>query len=618
MDFLDSNINNMSGSAANAGFGRGYGWHSSLRYDNPFLDLASFYLPRTIKELNHLVRFYYLKSPIINPIVRKMATYPVTKTYIETGDQKINDFWENYSNNVLRIPEFQINCGIDYHVYGNCYAYIHFPIIKTLICPSCRKEEKIQNCHYRWINLNYELHCSRCGMVNKQAGVKDHPKRSANEITLNRLPPELIDIENNPITGRRDYFLTLPRITRNEILIGKKVQIEELPDVFIDSMRKNKKLLLTPGKIFHFQRSSISHLDYQGYGEPMLWPVLTDMYYFQILRKAQEAILKSAIVPLRFVFPQSGDSQTSPYTNVNLLRWMNNMKTEFVKWRRDSNHVGFVPIPVGSQVVGADGKALVLFQELEIQANLICNGMGVPLEFYKGGLSWSGSNMSLRMMQTEFVGYRDKLKVLTEDFILGNIADYLGKNRPKISFGDFKMADDLQRSALEHQLYQSRLISADTLLKGMDHNSSLEKEKINNENVELTAMQRKDQIAQANIAGEAQLIQAKWSAQAQKKVQMMSVQPQLAAQGTGQQNPMQTMNSQGDKPADFDQEGLARTANNELSKMNDYERNIALNKIRMEAPDIFATMMQLQSSGQGNQDTSIAPPEVKPSRAVGV
>ena len=613
----------MAGSVANAGFGRGYQWHNTLKYPSPFVSLSDFYTPKSVKELQHLCRYYYLKSPIINPIVRKLATYPVTKTYIETGDPKINEFWENYSNNILRIPEFQINCGIDYNAYGNCFAYIHFPIIKTLICPSCRREEKIQNCNYKWVNLNYELHCQRCGITSKQAIVKDHPKKSPNEITLNRLPPELVDIECCPITGRKDYFLTLPRVTRNEILIGKKVMIEELPDVFIDSMRKNKKLKITTGKIFHFQRSSISHVDYQGYGEPIIWPVITDKYYFQTLRKAQEAILQSAIVPLRFVFPQSGDSQTSPYTNVNLLRWMNNMRTEFIKWRRDPNHVGFVPIPVGSQVVGADGKALILFQELEIQANLICNGMGVPLEFYKGGLSWSGSNMSLRMMQTEFAGYRDKLKVLTEDFILGNIADYLGKNRPKISFGDFKMADDLQRSALEQQLYQAQLLSGDTVLKGMDHDYSWEKEKIASEQNELTAMQRKNQLAQANIQGEAQVIQAKWLAQAQKKQQMMSVQPQLASQGTAQQqppqqqNPMGQMNSQGDVPAEMDELQLARTANNEIAKMSDFDKNIALNKIRMEVPNIYAQMMQLQQSEQGNQDTSIAPPEVRPPRSMG-
>jgi hypothetical protein len=192
-------------------------------------------------------------------------------------------------------------------------------------------------------------------------------------------------------------------------------------------------------------------------------------------------------------------------------------------------------MPVGSQVVGADGKALTLFQELDLQANMICNGMGVPLEFYKGGLSWSGSNMSLRMMQTEFIGYRAKMRVLNEDFILGSIADYLGKNRVKVSFEEFKMADDLQRSALELQMYQSQLISGDTVVKGMDHDPVVEQEKVNSERRALITNQRKSQIAQANIAGEAQLIQAKWQAQAQKKMQMMQVQPQLASQQQSQQ-----------------------------------------------------------------------------------
>ena len=611
----DTTINGLAGNVSGSGFGRSWAWHSSLRYPSPFLDLASLYLPRTIKEAFHLCRYYYTTSPIINPIVRKLAVYPSTKMYIESADPDIKQYWEDYITKVLRLPEFNIECGLDYFTYGNCYVYISFPIIKTLVCSNCKREEKVENCTYTWRNLRFDMKCSYCNYQNREAQVKEYPKKSINEIALIRIPPELVDIENNPLTGRKDYFITIPRITRNEILIGKKVIIETTPEVFIDSMRQNKRMKLTPGKFFHFQRQSVSHVDWLGYGEPIIMPVLKDNFYFQTLRKAQEAVLHSAIVPLRFVFPQSGDAQTSPYTNINLLRWMNNMKSEFIKWRRDPNHVGFVPMPVGSQVVGADGKALTLFQELDLQANIICNGMGVPLEFYKGGLSWSGSNMSLRMMQTEFIGYRAKMKVMNEDFILGSIADYLGKNRVKVSFEEFKMADDLQRSALEHQMYQSQLLSGDTVVKGMDHDPVIEQEKVNAERRALITNQRKSQIAQANIAGEAQLIQAKWQAQAQKKMQMMQVQPQLASQQQAQQGQQQSEGGV-DQNFQMDQQGVARMAKNELDKLSDFDKVTALNSIKMEAPDIYGQIMQLQSSEQGSQESMSMPSEIKPPRSL--
>lgn len=618
----NTEINGLAGNVSGSGFGRSWAWHSSLRYPSPFLDLASLYLPRTIKELFHLCRYYYTTSPIINPIVRKLAVYPITEQYIEDPDPELKQYWENYCNKVLRLPEFNIECGLDYFTYGNCYVYIYFPIIKTLTCNNCKKEEKIENCSYVWRSLRFDLKCSFCNAQTREAAVKEYPKKSMNEIKLIRLPPELIDIENNPLTGQKDYFLTIPRVTRNEILIGKKVIIEGTPEIFIESMRQNKRMKLTPGKFFHFQRQSISQVDWLGYGEPIITPVLKDNFYFQILRKAQEAVLHSAIVPLRFVFPQSGDAQTSPYTNVNLLRWMNNMKSEFIKWRRDPNHVGFVPMPVGSQVVGADGKALTLFQELSLQADMICSGMGVPLEFYKGGLSWSGSNMSLRMMQTEFIGYRAKMKVLNEDFILGTIADYLGKNRVKVSFAEFKMADDLQRSALEFQMYQSQVMSGDTVVKGMGHDYVIEQEKINVERQNQTTIQRKNQIAQANIAGEAQLIQAKWQAQAQKKMQMMQVQPQLASQTQQQQqsqgaSPMETMQSPlQNQDFQMDEQGVARSAKNEIEKLPEFDRMTALNSIKMDAPDIYNQIIKLQNAEKGSQSGMSPTPEVKPPRSL--
>lgn len=599
-------------------------WHSSLRYPSPFLDQAQQFLPRTVKEQFYLCRYYYRTSPIINPIIRSLARYPVTEILVMETDPDIKSYWDHYINNQLNLRSFAIATRLDLNTYGNAFAYIHIPIRKTLTCTNCGKSERIEDASYRFRGLQYELNCKKCGMTNRPALVKDYEVKSEREIKLIRLNPELIDIEVNPITGQKDLFFTIPRYLRNEITIGKRHIIETLPDIFIESLRKQRRLRLRDGQVYHFSRVTISEQDSLGWGSPLIEPVLKSSYYTQILRKAQEAIMHSSIVPLRFVFPQAGDTQSSPYNMTNLLRWTNTIKAELVKWRRDPNHVGIVPLPVGNQVVGADGKALTLYQELEMQGNEICNGLGVPLEFYKGGLSWSGSNMSLRLMQQDFINDRIELHNFCQDFVLGRIADFLGKNRPKIEFAKFKMADDLQRSALENQLYQQQLISGETLVTGMDLDFVKEKELIAKERKDLILIQKGSMLSQAQIQGQAGVIAAKYQAQAQKAQMIASAQPQAQSQGQMQQQQqeqdvLQQMASPiQNQGAGLDVAQLAGKANSMLEEMDPLTRQNAMNSMKLGNPELFNELMQLKNQEQGSQENLLSEeaPKIKPSRSL--
>lgn len=626
----DYSLNNSIGTSLGA-FGLGGKpvlHHASLRYPNPFLDIASLYLPRTIKEMFSLCRYYYRTSPIINPIIRALARYPVTEILVSEIDPDIKGYWDNYINNQLNLRSFSIATRLDKSVYGNAFAYIHLPIQKLLTCTNCKKQTRIEELHgyYRFRGLNYELSCKSCGVTNQLAKVEDVVRKSEKEIKLIRLNPELIDIEVCPLTGHTDYFYTLPRYLRNEITIGKRNIIERLPDIFIESLRKQRRLKLSDGKVYHFKRESISEQDTIGWGEPLIQPVLKSSYYTQILRKAQEAVMQSAIVPLRFVFPQAGDSTSSPYTNANLLRWTGTIKTELAKWRRDPNHVGIVPLPVGNQVVGADGKALTLYQELDMQGNEICNGMGVPLEFYKGGLSWSGSNMSLRLMQQDFINDRIELHNFCQDFVLGNIANFLGKTKPKIEFAKFKMADDLQRSALENQLYSQQLLSGETLLEGMEHDFVKEKERVAKERKDLTISQKSSMLTQAQIQGQASVIQAKYQVQAQKAQMVANVQPQVQSGQQGQQqqgqpqeqDPMTQMQSQvQDQGIGADVGAIAGQALGVINEMDPNMQQTALNDLKMGNPELYTAVIGLKNSQQGSQENllnkSLA--SVKPPRS---
>ena len=75
-------------------------------------------------------------------------------------------------------------------------------------------------------------------------------------------------------------------------------------------------------------------------------------------------------------------------TTVNLQDWRDQIAGEIRRWRSDNNYIPILPLPIGQQTIGGDGRALLLSQEIRVWSEHIIAGMGVPVELIFGGLSY--------------------------------------------------------------------------------------------------------------------------------------------------------------------------------------------------------------------------------------
>jgi hypothetical protein len=228
---------------------------------------------------------------------------------------------------------------------------------------------------------------------------------------------------------------------------------------------------------------------------------------------------------MRVLFPQMASGTSDPYATINLVGWKMKVEQEILRWRLDNNYIPILPIPIGQQTLGGDGRALMLAQEYRVWAEHIVSGMGVPIEFVFGGMQYSGSNVSLRILENHFLDYKADHHSLVQDFIMPNVGAFMNWEPVPTHFRKFKMADDLQRSAYNLQLNQAGKISDHSLLEESDWNSSLESERTAQEQAKLLANQRSQALAQARIQGESQLQMQKYQIRAQK--QLEENQPQM-------------------------------------------------------------------------------------------
>jgi hypothetical protein len=486
---------------------------SGIRYPSPFFDIGHTYLPPSQKALMRWCRYYYLVNPLINATITKMAEYPITEIVIDERDAKVKEKWEALLGQHLRYRAFQIECGLDFYTYGNCFVTVHFPFTKFLKCRQCGFEEKAGKTQYKWRNLEYIIECTKCNAVGP-AIVKDFYQRDMRRIRLQRWNPEYVNIDPGFAGADPIYTFELPLQLRNDLILGKKNVLDTIPDIFVEAMRRNKFIAFSPENIFVFKRPNISQKD-EGWGMPLIFPVLKDTFYLQILRKAQEAIAQEHIVPLRVLFPQAGAGSADPYTTINLDSWKTRMEQEIAKWKYDNNYIPILPLPIGNETIGGDGKALGLYQEMDVWSKQIVAGMGVPQEFVFGGMQYSGSNVSMRMVENMFIGYRTDHENMLNEFVIRRIAYFMGWKPISAHMRRFKMADDLQRSTLYFQLNQAQKISDQTLLQECDQDPLVETERKEKELTKQLDYQRKMQLAQANIQAEVMGIQTKAQMEAQ-------------------------------------------------------------------------------------------------------
>lgn len=641
---------------------------SGVRYPSPFFDISATYLPPSVKALLRWCRYYYLTNPLINTVIHKMSEYPITEIIIDEKNDAVKEKWEELIGQHLRYRAFQIEVGLDYFTYGMCVTTIHFPFTKYLVCRHCKNKTKAAKTYYKWRNLDYIIECNKCSYVGP-ATVQDYYEKDIRRIRLQRWNPEYINVDPGFAGSDPIYTFDLPLQVRNDVLLGKKNVLDTIPDTFIEAMKRNKFIRFSDENVFVMKRPIISQKD-EGWGMPLIFPVLKDTFYLQILRKAQEAIAQEHIVPLRILFPQAGSNSSDPYTTINLDSWKSRIEGEIAKWKYDNNYIPILPLPIANETIGGDGKALMLNQEMEAWSKQIIAGMGVPQEFVYGGMQYSGSNVSMRMLENQFIGYRIDHSNMLNQFVIRRIANYMGWPAVKAHMRRFKMADDLQRASLIFQANQAQKVSDQTFLNEIDQDPNVEKERKTAELQEQLDYQRKMMIAQASVQAETAAMQMKAQMKAQAEMGALppgTPQPgQDAAAGAGGQPPdaaggapgtgqegemvpgqqvdpgmpegstVSMENAQGAPqdgvppeaagPMTMGMKGgganllyLAKRAANSLKDMDQMTKMMELNKMKAMNPQLYMLVMQIVRSETGSQADPLNPqqsplPQQKPER----
>ncbi len=479
-------------------------------YPNSWFDVSSTYVPSTMKEMFRWCHYLYSSNSTIAPIIKKKCAYVITKLIYETERDKSSKLWKELLEDVLKIREFEFKMALDEEVYGNAYVSILYPFERYLVCNHCQHSHMARSIEWQYKDHDFVGKCDRCKQPARFAA-KDVIVRSRLRIKLIRWNPQYVDIRHNPLTDRSEYIYRIPKWLRQRITNPKinRVLVEDTPLVFLKAIKNKQNIKLQDDNIYVLKTPSVSAED-DAYGTPSLLPVFKDAWLLQTYKRAQEAVALEHVLPLTILVPQTTDSGLSPHANVDIADWSRKTMDVVHRWRRDQNSIYTMPFPVRAENIRGDAKALSVFQEIDQLKQQVAGGLDVPIEFVIGGLSYSGSSISLRVLENLFLSRIERLNDFLSNFVVPKLRRFLSMPNIGIRHADFKMADDAQQRQIALGLRQTNTISDQTTIEELGFDAQREAKRKREEAVERNAELISAMKANAEAQGMAMQIQAKY------------------------------------------------------------------------------------------------------------
>jgi hypothetical protein len=498
-------------------------------YPHQWFDISSTYMPPTVKELFRWCHYLYSSHSEIAPIINKKCSYVITGLIYETPKEKPKDLWKEVLEKTLKIRELEYKLLLDFSVYGNAFCSILYPFERYLVCPACENKQVAIRGKWTYSDFQFSAKCDKCGRKGNMKA-EDKVIRNRSRIKVVRWNPQYIDIRYNPLTDASEYIYRIPKWMRQRVenKQANAVFVEGTPLEFLKAIKERKNLLLDTSNVYHFKNPSVSSED-DAFGMPPMLPIFKDAWLFQTYKRAQEAIALEHALPLTLLIPQPSQSGVSPHMNTDLGEWSRKMMDIVHRWRRDQNSIYTVPFPVSVENVRGDANNLNVFNEMNQVRQQIAGGLDVPQEFVYGNLSWSGSSISLRVLENIFLSTIDQLNAFLQDFLIPKLQMFLSLPPVKIRHKDFKMADDAQQRQIALGLRQTNTVSDLTVLEELGFDPELERRRRQDEASDRDNAVTKTMSVQAEAQGKAMLIQTEYQLRAQQLQQQAQQQAAAAA-----------------------------------------------------------------------------------------
>lgn len=453
---------------------------------SPWFTVANQFLPRNLHDVIRWSKYITTQSPTTTEVIRKLASYPITSFEVDSKEKTTVDKYQEVFK-LLGLRQNLQEIGFGYHTLGNVFISIYYPITRVLRCAKCSTDYPVRKAS--WVKFKkYEFHgtCPHC----QHNGVLQRIDRKSFDIkdmNIIQWDPLNIVVNNNPITGRSDYYYAIPNDIRRKITQGDMLFLSSTPWSFVEAVRLNQDYQFDDDGIYHLKAPSLTTHTLNGIAVPPLISLFGLVFYQQTLRKANESIATEFLSPLRVVYPAPSGSN-DPSVTMSLTNFKSRMESALKKHKRDNAHVLVAPGPIGYGTISGEGRALLVNQEIQQAEETMLLSLGVSKELLSGTTNWTSSTVGLRLLENNMSSYVAQLNTLL-GWMFGKIAQYLSLEDCDVTLKEFKLIDDTTMQQMFANLAGAGKLSMTKLFESFGEDYADEEENLKREAINLAVRQ---------------------------------------------------------------------------------------------------------------------------------
>lgn len=451
-----------------------FSMRGSDQFPDPFMDMASTYMPTSPSDVLRWVEFLWLKMGLYREAMRRVRSYFVTD--IEIIDQEASreekQKYLEFLTQTLDVYNVLSLAADDYLCYGNSFLHLHAEFRRSLGCKACRgfeaPIERVYNdpsFNFAFQSYEFVATCPKCG-VRGEWSHNDRRSPSDPILAVRRSPHEM-EILYDPFTHKTSYVWKIPEDYRREFARSRPplIYLENVRWEVLQAIKTNQYFRYDDDAIYHMKDETLAGVRNRGWGISRLLSNFGQAWYVQVLHRYNEAIALDYVVPFRLITPaptRGGDGVSAdPAVVSDLGNFSSRVLAMLGKHRQDPAGWNVLPFPVQYQSLGGEANALAPKDLLDQGIDNLLAAAGVPVDLYRGTLTTQAAPTSLRIFETNWTPLTHNLNGLLR-FIGSKVSRLMAWEPVTARLTRTTMADNVERQANILQMMMSRQVSQST------------------------------------------------------------------------------------------------------------------------------------------------------------
>jgi len=431
--------------------------------------------PQNLRERRAWYRHFYNANEFVGQSIDLHSTLPLSKIRLEKPEGKnedMIDYMYSYFHEMceeMKLFKALMEISHEYWLLGN--AFIFAEDHEPYKIEDESDEEKVRQLK-EYGSIESKRLFEEFQIIDKDPNYKGWRK-------LIVLPPDQVRIKKIPLSDESMLEFIPDPETRKSILRSQDpsyqnmpeegfgdVPVPEVPNKLISALKENGSIPLDtdPYSGSHCYHMARKKSQYETLGVSILERCVNTLLLQDKLRQAQTSIASRHMTPIRIVWAEELSEAD-----------VENLREQVDLALVDPDFSIITNFQVNWEEMGSNGRLLELSTEYDHIENSLFAGLGVTREILTGEGTYAGNRITLEIMNTQYLLFRELLQEYVENYLFKPVAkkkgfvekDKYGREKllyPKLSFNRLAIRDNDAYFDQVMQLYQKGSVSVDIIL----------------------------------------------------------------------------------------------------------------------------------------------------------